>query len=381
MNEKAEIISLESLMADEIGGTPEPTKEEKVTQELNDAVVGKVPDEDLLGLKEQQEESDRLEAAEVARVRQEISEANQSTAGKSTSDTSTIYRDTLTSMFGDSISHIVQENEEGEEVEVAIADIEIDKELFDQIVSSKLEAIKEEASKDKISTKGISNLTKDLIEIDRNGGDITNLLRAKADYTDPLDDLDITTVEGQRVAIYLRKKASGSDDDTIDRLIKSYESEGKLEEYGIIAESELRSALQKQVEDAKVKALKTAEYNQELMKSYKKEIRSGLDSFEMNDLLKNKIVTLATKIDDRGHFEIDNAFYSMKEDPKRAARLALFLLDEEEFIKQVTNKVVQETKLTTAKTLRVISKKGDGAPTLQDKRENKDGIIPLEMFK
>jgi hypothetical protein len=287
-------------------------------------------------------------------------------------------------MFGDSIDTLIQEDEEGNEIEVALDEVEIDEDTFKEIVKSKLEEIKEEAAKDKISVKGISDFTRDLIEIDRNGGDINELIKVKESFSDPLDELDLTTEEGQIKAIYLRMMAGGQDEDTIRRLIKSYKADGELEEIALRAEQELRSAMQQQVERAKQAAIENAERRKTLLKSYKKDIKENLSDFELNENIKNKIVQLATKEDDNGRFEIDTIYYAHREDPKKAARLALFLLDEQEYINQVTNEAVKNTKLNTAKKLKIVtgSARTTAGPTLKENtnRFGGDGLIPLETI-
>jgi 5'-3' exonuclease len=95
-------------------------------------------------------------------------------------------------------------------------------------------------------------------------------------------------------------------------------------------------------------------------------------------------VVLATKEDDHGRFEIDRIYYSHREDPRKAARLALFLLDEQEYINQVTREAVRSTKLNTAKKLKIVtgSSKSNSGPVIKD-NVNKfggDGLIPLETI-
>lgn len=371
-NDGAAIISFDTLLSEDIGG--DTSKKEVVEKELEDALKGKTEDvfnfgEDvgkpILEKEVDQEEPVTTPTVEVVDTKAE--EAKEEAKGEGVNKTSEIYHQALKSMFGEDLTHIIQEDAEGNDQEVLISDVVLDKTMFEAIVSSKMETVKEEYTKDKISIQGVSDITKDLIEIDKKGGNITELLRVKRDITDPLDQLDITTKEGQRLAIYLRKKAKGQEDDEISRLINAYESEGILEEKGLAAESELRAAVSKQIEDAKINAQNENKRKKDLLKSYKQEVKKGLSQFEMNDAMKNKVTLLATKTDDKGQFEIDKAYDEARSNPISAARLALFLLDEDEYIKQVSNKAVQSTKLESAKRIRVITKKSDSAPTFADK--------------
>jgi hypothetical protein len=306
---------------------------------------------------------------------------SQEAAPKSTPE-SDMYKETLKLMYGGSIKTIVEIDAEGNEVEVSIEDAVIDKEYFSQLVEAKQSEIKEEAAKDKVSVKGVSDFTRRMIEIDRKGGNINDLLKAKEVYSDPLDQIDLDTESGQETAVYLRMMAAGQDQDSTRRLIASYKAEGILEEKARVADSELRAGLEHQMKLAEKEAEIEAENIKNLMKSYKKDIRENLTRFELNDNIKNKIVKLATAKDDNGRFEIDNHYRAFREDPQLAADLALFLLDKEEYDKQVTNQAVQNTKLSTAKTLKVVkTDAGAGVPLKENTNSNRgDGRISISSL-
>lgn len=383
-NQGAHIIKLSEL-TDEIGVVDNKTQ--VVENELKDTLKGKPDPRTILPtlpsvevsvepaqqLDNEEEEED--ETIDLINNDNEYDDVEES-------DESKFYKNNLKELFGEGIT-IIQEDEQGNEVETLVDDIVVDKDLYTEIVSSQLDAIKEEASQGKISTEGLSDFIIDLVEIDRNGGDITALMAAKETITDPLDRLDISTVEGQREAVYLRLRAAGQSDDSIKRLMRSYETEGILEEIAIKAEEELRAAVQYEVDKAKQEAQMMKEERIQKLKSYRKELKNNLtNNFQLKESITNRIVTLATKEDDKGRFEMDKLYYKFREDPEKAARLALFLLDEEEFVSQVTSKAVQNTKLETAKKIRVIKK--SGTTTTPELREGgkggRDNIVPLSSL-
>ena len=400
-NEGATIVSLSSLMSEKIGGEVDDRKESD--QDLKDAITGQAKKDDFFDLdtakakeleaaklkEEEEAEAKKLEESgekkEETKVEAEA-ESNEvidldKTENKEELENSEFYKRSLKAMFGDTISHLVEEDEQGNEVEIALEDALITENYYNQIVQSKLEDIKAEASKDKISTKGVSDFARDLVEIDRNNGDISELLKAKETYSDPLDNLDLTTEQGQVQAVYLRMMAGGQDEDTTRRLINSYKAEGILEEKALAAEVELKEAIKQQVEKAKEVAQTQADERRTLLKDYKKDIKTSLERYQLNDGMKNKVVLLATKEDETGRFELDKVYYQHRENPQDAADLALFLLDKEEFIKQVTNSAVEATKLTTAKKLKVVTDSG-GGPTLVDnnKKKSGSGMISLQSL-
>ena len=150
------------------------------------------------------------------------------------------------------------------------------------------------------------------------------------------------------------------------------------------AEKDLREALDQQLENARQAAENSKKQRKELLKQYKKDLRDNLSGFELNDNIKNKIVTLATKEDDQGRFEMDRLYYQLRENPEKAARLALFLLDEDEYVKQVTNAVVQQKKLDSAGKLKIVmgSSKQTASPQLSgnNKKDSAENILPLDRL-
>ena len=300
MKEEAKILSLASLMTEEIGGVDD---REQSDLDLKAAVTGEAEKDNFFELDEAKAKADEKEAKLEAEVNKLEEAVEPKTEAKSESDVaieleepvafeaneqSNFYKRSLKAMFGDTISHIIEEDSEGNEAEVLLEDTVVTEEFYNQIVKSKLEEIKAEASKDKISTKGVSNFARDLVEIDRNNGDISELLKAKDAYADPLDRLDLTDENDQAQAIYLRMMAGGQDEDTTRRLINSYKSEGILEDKAIEAESELKEAIQLQVEKAKETSNAQAEQRRALLKDYKKDIKGSLEKYQLNDNIKNK---------------------------------------------------------------------------------------------
>ena len=404
MSKEAKIVPLSELMGDNIGESPRTVEKQKSDEDLAKAIEGQDDDLNFFNLDEAKKKAEEAKKAEEEKdVKMEEKNAQTIVAEEKKQPTiaetfnssepgavvtkdaeSEVYKKTLLSMFGDSITSLIQEDEDGNEIEVSFEDLTINEDLFQQIVQQKLDLIKEEASKDKISVKGVSDFAKKLIEIDRNGGDINELIKAKEAYADPLDEIDFDTEEGQIQAIYLRLIAGGQDEDTIRRLIQSYKAEGSLAQIAQQAEQDLRKALDQQLENARLAAERGQQQRKDLLKQYKKDLKDNLDVFQLNENIKNKIVTLATKEDENGRFEMDRLYYQLRENPEKAARLALFLLDEDEYVKQVTNSTVQQKKLESASKLKIVmgSTKQTASPQLTGKsgKDIGDNILPLDRL-
>lgn len=393
--ENAQVVKMSDLLSAKIGDNDEDRR--KSDDELSDALLGKNYDDDLLGLDNTPKEDTNSQTIET---KTESSNENLSNENTSTDKTeegiteeptifenseqdkpgvstdklekSKFYKETLRLMYGNTITSIVEEDSEGNEIEVSLEDAVIDEAYFNQLVKAKQEDIERQASEGKISTKGMSQFALDLVDIDRNGGDISELIQSKEAYTDPLDNLDLDNEADQEKAVYLRMMAGGQSHDTTMRLIASYKQEGILEDMARTADQELRGAVAAQVEQAKELAKQEAEKRKSLFKEYKKEIRTNLESYQLKDTIKNKIVKLATDQDDSGRFEMDKLYRQHRENPKDAADLALFLLDKEEFIKQVTNTATENTKLSTAHKLKIVkTAEGAGKGTQISQEQNR----------
>lgn len=320
------------------------------------------------GENEEGEQEDILEQKPKSEGEKPFSVANE------TSDT---YKKLITSLWGDAFDTIVQENEDGEEVEVPLEELEVTPEMFKEIYDAQVEAMKESLTANKISTEGISDFTKNLIEIDKRGGNVTELLQIKQSVLDPIESLDLDNSDHQKYAVALYYQMQGTKSEKeIEILVSHYEEEGTLEDLARQAVGTLKEDVQKRVEQEKQIAIEAEQKRKELLKSYKKDFRGHLDKFELKDTIKNKIVDLATKVNDKNQFELDLKYGEYRRDPEKAARLALFLLDEEEFIKQVTNKEVQKTKLDSAKKLRIVRKSpSDVDYSAGNQKPKKDSVV------
>ena len=389
---KAEVITLESLLSstDAQKTAEETTAIEAVEakQELEKAVKKEDPLFDELFSTEEEEDKVGKKASKVEEETEEEEEKDNDpilnlesseNKGEEETEASKLYKKALKETWGaDSISTIVQ-IVDGEEVEVSIDDIELDEETFKLINQAKIDELKEEAVKDKISSDGVSDFTKKLIEIDKNGGDVKELLQIRSNFLDPLEGLDLDNVEDQREIVYLRNMAAGLDEDSTLRLINSYEQEGTLSQVAEDSYNKLREAIDKKLEDEVRISQENKKKAEENFKKYTSDLKEELKKFELKDAAKKKIVDFATTIKDNGRLAIDEVYNEWRMDPKKASMLALFMLDEEEFISQLTSKAVRETQLNAAKKLKIIPKSNSSIDVSKTPSSNK--VVNISQLK
>jgi phosphotransferase system HPr-like phosphotransfer protein len=304
-------------------------------------------------------------------------DVEKQTAGKSNAS-STVLIQTLKAMYGEDLT-IVQENEDGEEVEVSLDDMEIDSETFAEIIRSRTEQEKEEATRDKISIEKASDFTKKLIEISERGGNPTELLKFKEAYLDPLEGLDTDTIEGQKEVLYLYYRAQQRPEDEAKMLIAGFESSGVLSERAEDAEGKIREAVEKQVENTRQAAIKAQEDQKENLKQYRKTLKEVLTKkYEFNDKLVSKLTDSATKVDDTTKkVGIVQRYQEMMADPDMAADLILFLNDKEEYDKQISKRKVLESQIKTAQKIKVVKTSASNVEVRKQQKSDKDNFVPV----
>jgi len=288
---------------------------------------------------------------------------------------SDMLRQTLKNLYGESFT-IVQEIEGEEDVEVSIDDIDLDPETFAQIVRSKEEAEKQEMLKDTFSTKGVSEFTKSLAEIESKGGSVAHLLQYKEAYLDPLATIDIDTESGQESVLSLYFQAQGRPDDEASILIAGFKSSGLLEEKALQAKEQIDKSIEKKVEEQKLALDLQEKQRQENLKSYRTDLTKKFgEKFELNETAKKKLLKFATEQDDKRLTPAAKAFKEKMSDPDTAAELILYLMDSEEFLKQKTKEKVLESKISLANKIR-IKQSNTEMNVKRIKSENEEVVVP-----
>lgn len=236
-----------------------------------------------------------------------------------------------------------------QDVETPIDDIDITEEVFTDLIQAYIAEEAERTSKDKVSVTGLSDLTKKMIEIEKHGGNPTQVLAQQQAYIDPLDQLDLETTEGQRGAIALFLEANGKDQEDIAARLKLYEQQGTLAEKSVEFSEKIRQYVAEYAEQQVQQAVEAEKKYKENLKGYKKTFKESLDSrFQLNDAVKNRLVDFATKPGEGNRFTFDTRLMEVRKDPQLAAELALWLEDREEYVRQISNDAVAKTLRSTA---------------------------------
>ena len=235
---------------------------------------------------------------------------------------------------------------------VDLASITDEDEILD-IVESLVKSQREDLLKDKVDTSSISDFMRKMIEVDKAGGNVGALLDTYRKLQEPVDNADLTTREGQLAVIHHYYKMLGMSDDDIKDNMELME--GKDDDYVEAKarkfDSVIKERMGSMVEQEKKKAEERKKEAMEMMKTYKKGLRTAVSSkFQLSDSMVSKAVDFVTKVVDKdGRVGIDVAYTNAIKDPNTAADLVLFLMNKDEYLKQMTNKSNMEVKRNVIK--------------------------------
>ena len=376
-NQEVEIISLESLMDGPIDETPNEAKA-KAEEAVADALEGKVESDDLIEqfIKDSKLEEETEEEEEEKPKVDKPEEGEEEVATKS----GNIYRDAIKELFGED-QMFIQEGEDGEEIEVGIDDLEATSETLKELIQAKVDSEREKALEGKVSLEGTSELIRDLIDIDKNGGDIRDLLQYREAYTDPLDKLDLSNEKDQEKAVELYLRGRNESEDEIEMRIEIYKKKGILGEKAGEFDSKIRESIKGLTEQRKQQAQAYAAEREEMFKQYRKDLGEELkNKFEMSDSTRRKLIDGATKKGEDGEYEIDKLYKAARGNPEEVALLSLFFENREEFIRQLSKEKVKEQRLKDQKAIKLgSSSKGYEGKKKEKVKEDK-GIISFESL-
>lgn len=348
------VFTLDSFLSDEQGGGDTVVDKSKVEPDetpTEDVIVeDKTVDVDDKSVDREKDKS--VEIVDKSKETKTVETPDIDDLIDNKVDYKTVFKTLVSKGLLDDIEAI--EDEEGNEI--PIDEVEFSEDLLTEIIQSKIEQVQEQASSNKVSVEGISDFTKKLIEIEKNGGDVRTALESYTKYKQPLDDLDLTREEDQERVMIMKYQAKGLEEKEIKSLIKGLKNEGLLEDEAVKAETEIKTAFEQQLEHIKQQSEERKRKAQEALKLYKKDLSKQIsEKFKVSDTYKRKLVEVATKQTEEG-YPLDNLYKEWRNNPDKAAELSLFLFDRDEYIKQITKDIEKEVNIKTFKKFRYIPK-------------------------
>lgn len=275
------------------------------------------------------------------------------------------------------LKDVVFSGENGEEITINDLDFSKEDSLCD-ILSTVLESQKEDIVKDKIDVTSVSDITKKLIQADKAGVNIVDILKQYDTNVAPIEKLDIENKADQIKIVRHYVDLLGLPKDEADEFFKGIINKG--EEYVEAKAIKYKAELDKRMDDiiqqrAKEAAEKKAK-DAEDFRRYKKDLKSSIQAkYQLNDTMVSKALDFALKPSESnpGITKAFNRVREMMMNPEEAPDLIMFLMNPGEFIKQKSNQAVVDEKKKIYKLISHTNKDKRVAP-VDDKGDQVQGV-------
>lgn len=275
------------------------------------------------------------------------------------------------------LKDVVFSGENGEEITINDLDFSKEDSLCD-ILSTVLESQKEDIVKDKIDVTSVSDITKKLIQADKAGANIVDILKQYDTNVAPIEKLDIENKADQIKIVRHYVDLLGLPKDEADEFFKGIINKGeeyveaKAIKYKAELDKRMDDIIQQRTKEAAEKKAKDAED----FRRYKKDLKSSIqEKYQLNDTMVSKALDFALKPSESnpGITKAFNRVREMMMNPEEAPDLIMFLMNPGEFIKQKSNQAVVDEKKKIYKLISHTNKDKRVAP-VDDKGDRVQGV-------
>ena len=275
------------------------------------------------------------------------------------------------------LKDVVFSGENGEEITINDLDFSKEDSLCD-ILSTVLESQKEDIVKDKIDVTSVSDITKKLIQADKAGANIVDILKQYDTNVAPIEKLDIENKADQIKIVRHYVDLLGLPKDEADEVFKGIINKGeeyveaKAIKYKAELDKRMDDIIQQRTKEAAEKKAKDAED----FRRYKKDLKSSIQAkYQLNDTMVSKALDFALKPSESnpGITKAFNRVREMMMNPEEAPDLIMFLMNPGEFIKQKSNQAVVDEKKKIYKLISHTNKDKRVAP-VDDKGDQVQGV-------
>lgn len=275
------------------------------------------------------------------------------------------------------LKDVVFSGENGEEITINDLDFSKEDSLCD-ILSTVLESQKEDIVKDKIDVTSVSDITKKLIQADKAGANIVDILKQYDTNVAPIEKLDIENKADQIKIVRHYVDLLGLPKDEADEFFKGIINKGeeyveaKAIKYKADLDKRMDDIIQQRTKEAAEKKAKDAEN----FRRYKKDLKSSIqEKYQLNDTMVSKALDFALKPSESnpGITKAFNRVREMMMNPEEAPDLIMFLMNPGEFIKQKSNQAVVDEKKKIYKLISHTNKDKRVAP-VDDRGDQVQGV-------
>lgn len=264
------------------------------------------------------------------------------------------------------LTNSVFTNDEGEELTIDNIDLS-DEDHFCDFIATIMNSQKEELMQDKIDVNSVSDFTKKLIEAEKSGANIVDILKEYDRTSSPIEKLDIENKSDQLKIIRHYVDLLGLPKEDADEYYNGIVSKGDdfIEARALKYKADLNARMNKIIEERKALAEQKRAKDLEDLKRMKKELKTSLSQkYQLNDSMLNKALNFrfSTSEQNPGMPLAMEKARQILMNPEEAPDLIMFLMNPDEFIKQKSSKRVKEEKIKTYKMVTTTNKNRSVAP-------------------
>jgi len=265
--------------------------------------------------------------------------------------------------------------------ETSISEIEdLDEDTFFEIIKAQKEENEKDISSNYINKSELDEISLEVIEISKNGGDISNVLKIKEQFINPLESYDLNEEDHQeelvRQMYSMENKALSSKQ--IDSLIQSDKVDLELETKATNFANKLKDSFKETLRQQKQATYDNKQKQEDDTKKLKKDLRE-----EFKNLGYDKPAFTSPLIDKATSKEgFDQEIKSLREDPKMLAEFLIWKSNPEEYRKNIASKEIKKEQVGTARKLNLLRKESGSSSKSSSKKETvKEDKTEEEFFK
>ena len=265
-------------------------------------------------------------------------------------------------------------NEDGSKIMLSeLKDLDEDRYL--EILENQ-KAFKDEELKEKYtSVEGLDDHKKRLINIIKEGGDLTQIFQDTNSIQRPFEEVDLDDENTCANIVYRQHLANGLDEKEATELTKLAQKDFTLDEKAKKIVGYHQNNYDKHLEETEEALKQEKVKEQEQLKTYRTSLLKSYKDLGIQDNQVKKLVDLATRENKEGVLEVDSLYEKMMENPETAQELIYFLADKENYLKLKSLDIKRKDNIQTYKTISFVPK--DKAKKLATNTE--DTNVPFDF--
>jgi len=276
-----------------------------------------------------------------------VEEEEQLTEPTNESQTQLVYNKVIDYIENGLIEDIEIEIGDGDDKKVVfLSDYkDIDEDTLKAVIQHYKKSKDEEIKERYISTEGLDERTKKMIELKKAGGDLSELIEVEVQYTNPLKDFNLELESDQERLVRLDLQSQNIKPKVIDAQIEAMKEDFTLDvEAKKIAEN-INKKVDEFIEAKKKEQLDAIEEEKKQQKEFKKNVNNILKEYNLPENISKVILENTTTTDEVGLTNTDKLYFDSKNDPELHTEISFFLNNREEFKKFLGVKVKNKATL------------------------------------